>query len=1615
MAGDSTPGRRVSLANGGLRFTLAPDGSFTVENVREPNASERGGVSAAAAVNAGSASGRTGQPQQASEDRERRQRQTDVSPSSTQQPRKVVSSRGEGDNSARAGGRRKDGAITHKCPVRGCKSKHAKDKGFSRYGALVTHVLAYHGNSSLGKHFRDEKAKKKAKSKKRSARGKEQTREKKLKRKERGDEAENGPERVTKVRSTSDERAGGGGTAGRTSTGIASASFRTPRAAEAMPGARRHETARRAHNVDARRRVSGETVVLNPLLFATSPSSKASAQHGARAQGSVDDASVDSSDDSEDDFSSTSPSSSLTSDEELVASDEEDGHEMGEEGRDAEEENGWKVGGDGSDKDYDVPNTTNEQLQEMSTSSRRNETASGAAFDDDGLGRDSEEGDDEGELDDIAETVKSEDPWEIVAKEEPEDAVPMAEPGDVMEDCEWGHIHVNPSVNIGTGEAQAQGVYDESRGVENEAVEDVAPVISTNDTDKDCVEEAGEEKVRKQTLDEEKEDDGEDDDKVEENTDDKEDEDEDDEDEQDADAEEDWPCPTPLTPPSEPHPFASSAPPLPFPTSLHDSFTALVLHRTREGSSSSSGQQQPLNAHLRFRGASEYAAYHRTLVIEDCVSAACSSLGKPPRGSKFVSRWVVQKGYSGAETNSLAAAGSMTFLILLRDTSKGSAGMHAETVSNDDLVEVRSAPIGKPLRWDTARPKGSVFGVVKDVSPDGGRLGVQVLASSLVSAETLTQDAGAAVRLGVTLTTSRREFEAAHSAPPSLIAPLLTPLLTCEPFYTAWNEGGSSAITGKGSIPGTTQPAAALPLATGRAPSNLNVVHNAIARWVDAGQFNTAQANAIQRCISPGIVSKNGRGEGRGETVRPCAGFALIHGPPGTGKTKTLVGAVSALLLCTPKPRILVCCPSNAAIDELALRLAAGRLGSDGSQIGMKPGEILRVGPLDQVSPRAHNLALDALTDLRLADLAKRGRADGNTRGDAESRERSTLLVSAQVVAATTAAAGAAFLGNQRGLEFDAVIMDEAAQASEAAALVPLMHRGGCIKRVILVGDHRQLPATAHSLNPATRQAYATSLFERLENGAGPGRGHPLVSLNVQHRMHPSIAKFPAKHFYEDNLCNAPSVPSRSPFLHANVGEEGIGSDNDVEENAWAVSSRGYLVRLAPYVFMDWRGSETREGSQTAVSGKGSVSNPSEARVVAAVVAAARRHARPGASIAVITPYSSQRDELVRALGDDAPAVRVGTVDGFQGQEADIVVLSCTRTQNMGFLSDERRLNVALTRARQALLIVGSAELLRKKEGAWQALVDDADARGCLHAVLKAGKNHPDGRVIHLHHTLKPQQGQQQRIIEQMKLAALSSAATGTGGEGGRDSGSQTPCVKLGVDSDLKGNGRHEDEPAAKRTKASGSRLAAAVNNFKGETNKSQPARKFTPAVHERPGKDNSTSKPVPLKRIDPRVRKQQRLNEQRKREQQRVEEQEHRNKERELAERERKIEQREKELRRKEAAERERDKSRAYERERNNFRNYEWERDRSRTFENERDRIPPYEGEPRQWQQPLQHQQMYQNNGSRGGSPGFGSEPQGRKSWTQHGGNRGMQNGGKIRDVPYGYYGFPPNKNRRP
>ena len=277
--------------------------------------------------------------------------------------------------------------------------------------------------------------------------------------------------------------------------------------------------------------------------------------------------------------------------------------------------------------------------------------------------------------------------------------------------------------------------------------------------------------------------------------------------------------------------------------------------------------------------------------------------------------------------------------------------------------------------------------------------------------------------------------------------------------------------------------------------------------------------------------------------------------------------------------------------------------------------------------------------------------------------------------------------------------------------MVPLAHSGGNkgetlgAKRLVLVGDHMQLPAMAHAADQNLKRAYAASLFERLETS------HPAVALTAQHRMHADIARWPARYFYRGELTNAADAPTESPFV------ESLGLNGD-----GCVCLDGRLVRLKSYAFLDFHGEEGVGASSK------SIMNASEATVVATVVKAARQWARSGASVAVITPYREQRDLIVKHVDD--VSVRVGTVDGFQGQEADIVVISCTRTKQLGFLEDERRLNVALTRARECLLIVGSAEFMRGKDGPWKELVDDAAQRNCLHPVVPAGPSHANGRKV---------------------------------------------------------------------------------------------------------------------------------------------------------------------------------------------------------------------------------------------------------------------------------------------
>jgi superfamily I DNA and/or RNA helicase len=263
---------------------------------------------------------------------------------------------------------------------------------------------------------------------------------------------------------------------------------------------------------------------------------------------------------------------------------------------------------------------------------------------------------------------------------------------------------------------------------------------------------------------------------------------------------------------------------------------------------------------------------------------------------------------------------------------------------------------------------------------------------------------------------------------------------------------------------------------------------------------------------------------------------------------------------------------------------------------------------------------------------------------------------------------------------FPLVVLDEAAQTTEPALLCALTAARS--NQLVLVGDTRQLPPTVTSV--ALRDTLGVSPMARLEK-LGVGQ----QTLRVQYRMPPSLLKHPSDYFYgglvacADKVCEtaAPSGfpwPNKLPLVFVHVG-----SNREVSHDF------------------------------------GGKSNPAEARLVTKIVVDLIGSGDvEKQSIAVISPYSKQvqliRSEL--SLQRNASSVRVGTVDSFQGQETDVVVFSCTRSNDhceMGFLRDSRRLCVAITRARRGLIIVGDQKVLRTCRH-WSALLDSCTARDCV-------------------------------------------------------------------------------------------------------------------------------------------------------------------------------------------------------------------------------------------------------------------------------------------------------------
>ncbi|KAK5683365.1 hypothetical protein LTS10_004896 [Elasticomyces elasticus] len=481
--------------------------------------------------------------------------------------------------------------------------------------------------------------------------------------------------------------------------------------------------------------------------------------------------------------------------------------------------------------------------------------------------------------------------------------------------------------------------------------------------------------------------------------------------------------------------------------------------------------------------------------------------------------------------------------------------------------------------------------------------------------------------------------------------------------------------------------------------------------------------------------------------------IALIHGPPGTGKTHTLIELILQLL--DRGQRLLVCGPSNISVDNIVERLSSHKV------------PMVRLGHPARLLPGVLNHSLDVLTkssnaaaivndvrtemDAKQASIRKTrsGREKRVIYGELkelrkefrvrEGRVVGDLLKGSKVVLSTLHGSGGFHLRNEK---FDVVIVDEASQALEAQCWIPVLYTG--TEKLVLAGDHLQLPPTIKSLNskqskPTAKKATAVdevtsgvedlSLNKKSETAKSDGdskKTEPstlkttlfdrLLSLHgnsikrmltTQYRMHEKIMAFPSKALYENKLVAAESVKTR------------------------LLTDLPYPVKetedtTVPVVFWDTQGGdfpEKTEDDDTGAKGKSSLLaeskvNGHEAAIVRLHVSRLIEAGVKAEDIAIITPYNGQLALLSRMLKERFVGIELGSIDGFQGREKEAVVVSLVRSnaeREVGFLGEKRRLNVAMTRPKRHLCVVGDSETVGRGSKflkAWMEwLEEEADLR----------------------------------------------------------------------------------------------------------------------------------------------------------------------------------------------------------------------------------------------------------------------------------------------------------------
>ncbi len=434
---------------------------------------------------------------------------------------------------------------------------------------------------------------------------------------------------------------------------------------------------------------------------------------------------------------------------------------------------------------------------------------------------------------------------------------------------------------------------------------------------------------------------------------------------------------------------------------------------------------------------------------------------------------------------------------------------------------------------------------------------------------------------------------------------------------------------------------------------------------------------------------------------------AIVHGPPGTGKTTTLVEAINETLM--RETQVLVCAQSNMAVDWISEKLVDRGV------------NVLRIGNPTRVNDKMLGFTYErrfeshpdypqlwairkAIRELR--KNRKKGSENYHQKmerlksraAEIEIRINSELFGEARVIACTLVGSAHRLL---EGMKFGTLFIDEAAQALEAACWIPMRRAS----RVILAGDHCQLPPTVKSI-AALRAGLGKTLMERIAEN----KPEVVTLLKIQYRMNDEIMRFSSDWFYGGKVESAPQIKYRSvlDYDHPITWIDTSNEENqitiegeDVPEDSASTSSSASAAN---------QNSDLNFKEQFVGESFGRI-NKAEAELTLLTLAeyftkiGKQRVLSESIDVGIISPYRAQVQylkKLIKKYEFFKPyrrLISVNTVDGFQGQERDVILISLVRSNDegqIGFLKDLRRMNVAMTRARMKLIILGNKDTMTK-------------------------------------------------------------------------------------------------------------------------------------------------------------------------------------------------------------------------------------------------------------------------------------------------------------------------------